>query len=240
MKKQNAFLVYRLIIMVVGLSLATGCTKPESKNLFTEFEPVSDCDGNSYKTVKIGKQIWMAENLRTTKYSNGDPIQEVSVDTNWAKLTAGAYCWYNNDLANKTIFGALYNWFSVQDSRHIAPTGWHVPTDAEWTILESYLGGGSVAGGKMKSSAIWKNSSTGGDNSSGFTAFPGGYRNGVYGTYEQMNIQTYWWSATESELIVIDVKSAWFRVVGYNYTALSRTTINERSGFSLRCIKDNN
>jgi|WetSurMetagenome_2_1015567.scaffolds.fasta_scaffold22898_3 uncharacterized protein (TIGR02145 family) len=240
MIKQNTFLVYRLIVTVIVFGLATNCRKPESAIIFTEDVPISDCDGNTYKTVKIGNQIWMAENLRTTRYSNGDAIPQVASDTNWAKLTDGAYCWYNNDVVNKINFGALYNWFSVQDSRNIAPTGWHIPTDAEWTILETYLGGVSVAGGKMKSPAIWQSPNTGSDNSSGFSAFPGGYRNGVYGTYEQINIQTYWWSATEYDLIVLDVKSAWFRVVGYDYTAINRTTINERSGFSLRCIKDNN
>jgi uncharacterized protein (TIGR02145 family) len=240
MKKQNLFLVIRLIFIVFSLSLAISCKKSESGNLFTEDEPVTDCDGNSYKTLKIGNQIWMAENLRTTRYSNGDAIPEVTADADWAGLSTGAYCWYNNDVANKTKFGALYNWYSVQDSRNIAPSGWHIPTDADWTILETYLGGGSVAGGKMKSSSIWKSPNTGGDNSSGFTALPGGYRNGVYGTCEQMSILTYWWSATGSDLVIMGLRNAWFRVVSYDYTALSRATINVRSGFSLRCIKDNN
>jgi uncharacterized protein (TIGR02145 family) len=240
MKKQNAFLFFRLVFILFCLTLVISCRKPESGNLFSEDDPVSDYEGNSYKTVKIGTQIWMAENLRTTRYSNGDEIPEVAADANWAGLSTGAYCWYDNDVANKTRFGALYNWFSVQDSRNIAPSGWHIPTDAEWTILETYLGGGSVAGGKMKSPAIWQSPNTGGDNRSGFAAFPGGYRNGVYGTYEQMNMLTYWWSATESDITIMGIGHAWFRVLSNTNTALSRATINDRSGFSIRCIKDNN
>ncbi len=106
---------------------------------------VTDIDGNVYRTVKIGTQVWMAENLKTTKYRNGDPIANVTNGASWKALTTGAYCWYNNDAENKVTYGGLYNWFVVADSRKIAPTGWHVPTDAEWTVLTDFLGGLKVA-----------------------------------------------------------------------------------------------
>ena len=102
---------------------------------------VTDIDVNVYRTVKIGTQVWMAENLKTIKYRNGDPIPKVTVNASWVDLATGAYCWYNNDAANKATYGGLYNWFAVTDSRKIAPKGWHVASDAEWTILTDFLGG---------------------------------------------------------------------------------------------------
>jgi uncharacterized protein (TIGR02145 family) len=239
MKKQNAFLVFFLIVMATGI-LVISCSKPESRSLFSEDEPVTDYDGNTYKTVKIGNQIWMAENLRTTRYNNGESIPEVVTDTDWAKLTTGAYCWYNNDIASCTKSGALYNWFAVHDNRNLAPTGWHIPTDDEWFILEQQLGGRNTAGGRMKSSTTWKSPNTGGDNSSGFAAVPGGFRNGMYGNCDQFDILAYWWTATESDITIMEDKLAWFRIVGYDNTDICRASINEKSGISVRCVKDNN
>jgi uncharacterized protein (TIGR02145 family) len=119
-----------------------------------------DIDGNYYTTVKIGTQVWIAENLRTTKYSNGTPIPYIEDNKTWSGLTlgvvkTGAYCWYNNDSAKyKNIYGALYNWYAIIDSNGLCPDDWHVPTDGEWAILENYLGGNSVAGGKMKETGL--------------------------------------------------------------------------------------
>jgi uncharacterized protein (TIGR02145 family) len=141
-----------------------------------ETNTVTDIDGNIYHTVTIGTQVWMVENLKTTKYRNGDPIPNVTGNA-WAALTTGAYCWYNNDAATyKATYGALYNWYAVADSRNIAPTGWHVPTDAEWTTLTTFLGGESVAGGKLKETGTnhWTSPNTGATNETGFTALPGG------------------------------------------------------------------
>ena len=112
---------------------------------------VIDKDGNIYKIVTVGTQVWMAENLKTTKYSNGDQIPNETDSLQWLNLSGGAYCWYNNMASTfKNNFGALYNWYAVQDSRNLCPTGWHVPSDTEWTILTNYLGGGSAAGGQLK------------------------------------------------------------------------------------------
>ena len=134
---------------------------------------VIDVENNVYNTVIIGTQTWMQENLKTTKYRNGTAIPNITDDTAWTTQTTGAYCWYNNDIANKTNYGAFYNYYTVVDSRNLCPTGWHVPTDAEWTILTTYLGGASIAGIKMKATTFWASSNTGTVNSSGFTAFPG-------------------------------------------------------------------
>jgi uncharacterized protein (TIGR02145 family) len=111
---------------------------------------VTDIDGNVYQTVTLGGQVWMAENLKVTRYRNGDPIPCVNDASAWSGLSTGAYCHYNNDFNNAAIYGRLYNWYAVSDSRNIAPGGWHVPTDTEWQTLVDLLGGSSVAGGKMK------------------------------------------------------------------------------------------
>ena len=110
---------------------------------------VTDIDGNVYRTVKIGTQVWMAEKLKTTRYRNGDPIPNVTDNPQWISLKTGALCWYKNDEANKATYGSLYNWFAVADSRNIAPVGWHVPSDEEWTTLTTCLGGEFFAGGKL-------------------------------------------------------------------------------------------
>ena len=138
---------------------------------------VVDIDGNVYNTVTIGTQVWMVENLKTTKYRNGDAIPNVTGNASWVALSTGAYCWYNNDAATyKATYGALYNWYAVGDSRNIAPSGWHVATDSEWTTLSTFLGGESIAGDKLKEigTSHWLSPNTGATNSNGFTAFPGG------------------------------------------------------------------
>lgn len=137
---------------------------------------VTDYDGNVYQTVLIGDQCWMMENLKVTHYRNGDPIPHVTDGVTWGNLTSGAYCNYNNDEGNVATYGRLYNWYAVDDSRNIAPAGWHVPSDAEWQTLVDYLGGDAVAGGKMKEAGTthWASPNTGATNESGFTALPGG------------------------------------------------------------------
>jgi uncharacterized protein (TIGR02145 family) len=154
-------------------------------------DSVKDIDGNVYKTVKIGNQWWMAENLKVTHYRNGDEIPNRADDDEWNK-GIGAYCNYNNDVTNFEIYGGIYNWFAVDDSRKLAPEGWHVPTDDEWQVLVDYLGGDTLAGGKMKSTGtieggdgLWRGSNEGTTNESGFSALPGGYRynHGVFDSY---------------------------------------------------------
>ena len=153
-------------------------------------ETFTDIDGNVYHAVVIGTQTWMVENLKTTKYSNGDPIP-----TAVTSLTPGAYCMYNNDAVTyKADYGALYNWYAVADSRNIAPAGWHVPTKTDWTTLTDYLGGESVASGKLKEngSSHWLTPNTGATNSSGFTALPGGFYNYYYDNSYGVGLRGYW------------------------------------------------
>ena len=194
---------------------------------------VTDIDGNVYHTVTIGTQVWMVENLKTTKYRNGDPIPNVTANANWAALTSGAYCWYNNDAATyKSSSGALYNWNAVADSRKIAPIGWHVPTDAEWATLTDYLGGLSVAGGKLKDLAHWQTPNTGATNSTGFTALPGGDRN-YDGAFFDSGSGGYWWTSTE-----YSAANAWHWSMIYDYGVVSRGYYLKVLGFSVRCLRD--
>ncbi len=205
---------------------------------------MTDIDGNVYKTVKIGKQVWMAGNLKVTRYRNGDPIPNVTGKDEWKNLSGGAYCNYDNNPNNVNTCGRLYNGFAVNDRRNIAPAGWHVPTDEEWKQLEKHLGmsqsdanetgwRGSDEGGKMKEhgTAHWRNPNKGATNSGGFTALPGGYRY-LDGTFSSIGGYSYWWSSTES------VSGAWNRSLGYNYSGVSRYDGDERRGFSVRCVRD--
>jgi uncharacterized protein (TIGR02145 family) len=198
---------------------------------------VTDYDGNVYTTVTIGTQTWMVENLKVTHYRNGDPIPNVTDNTAWVTLTTGAYCSYNNLPDNFDIYGALYNWFTVADTRNIAPTGWHVPTEAEWTTLETFLGGQSIAGGKMKEPGTthWRSPNVGATNESGFSALPSGIRadsNG-YGAFYSLGDFWFGWSST-----VYGTTYALRRNVGYNSTICDRFYEGKQSGYSVRLIKD--
>ena len=189
-----------------------------------------DIDGNVYHTVIIGKQVWMVENLKVTKYSNGNAIPNVPY--NW-NLTTGAYCDYNNDKKNATTYGRLYNWYTVNDSRNIAPIGWHIPTDDEWTTLTTYLGGDSIAGDKLKETGKihWWSSTNEVTNESGFTALPGGCRS--YNGFEDIGRNGYWWSSIASE-----TSAAYGRRMGYDGNYVHRGRYDMGAGFSIRCIRN--
>ncbi len=193
---------------------------------------VTDIDDNIYETVTIGTQVWMAENLKTTRYNDGSAIPIGLTDSAWQHASTGAYAVYNNEVSNNTTFGKLYNWYAVNTGK-LAPTGWHVPTDAEWTTLITYLGGEEVAGGHMKStSSLWNTPNTSADNSSGFSGLPGGYRtaNGFYflsGTIGQ------WWSSTQNSS-----GDAWMRYLYHSSNSATRTINGKVNGFSVRCVKD--
>lgn len=202
-------------------------------------QTVTDIDGNIYNTVSIGTQIWTVENLKTTKYSNGNSILYEAVDSVWGALTIPAFCTYNNDTTYRNEYGNLYNFFAVVDSRNLCPTGWHVPSDSEWNILIAYLGGESVAGGKMKETGFthWMTPNTGADNSSGLTVIPAGYRyanNGFnHGGFSGLNGNGgIWTSASTSDSTSI---------AKYFYPgSASVGEINNRKsyGWSVRCISD--
>ncbi|MCX6834968.1 MAG: thrombospondin type 3 repeat-containing protein, partial [candidate division Zixibacteria bacterium] len=195
---------------------------------------VTDIDGNVYRTVTIGNQVWMAENLKVTHYRNGDAILNVTDSAGWIGLTTGAYCNYNNDIDNVATYGRLYNWYAASDIRNIAPEGWHVPNDIEWQTLVNYLGGDAIAGWKMKESgtAHWLPPNTGATNEYGFTALPGGYR-GWYGIFADLGNYATFWTST-----VISSTYAWYRSVSYDNPEVSHYDSKKHYGFSLRCVKD--
>ena len=195
---------------------------------------VTDIDGNVYNTVTIGTQVWMVENLKTTKYRDGTSIPNVTDNISWSNLTTGAYCDYSNTPSNSATYGKLYNWYAATNAHNIAPTGWHVPTDADWTTLTTYLGGEGVAGGKLKETGTthWQSPNIGATNETGFTALPGGIRN-YNGSFDYIGSHGYWWSATES-----GAASAWLRFMGFSYSYVFSYGANKELGFSVRCVRD--
>jgi uncharacterized protein (TIGR02145 family) len=193
---------------------------------------VSDIDGNTYETVKIGSQIWMSENLKTSKYRDGSPIPTNLDDVKWANTSSGAYAIYNNDPANNSTYGKLYNWYAVTDRRDLCPTGYHVPSDEEWSILENFLGGTNVAGGKMKTATGWKSPYVKATNESGWSGLPGGYRTNN-GVYSSVTYYGYWWSTAESSS-----SSSWYRYLGMDNGNSIRYSYNNQAGFSVRCLMD--
>lgn len=192
-----------------------------------------------YQPLTIGKQVWMLKNLNVDTYKNGDTIPEVRDSTAWLSLITGAWCFYNNDSAMGAIYGKLYNWFAVKDPRGLAPAGWHVATDAEWTELETCLGDSLVAGGKLKSTGtiedgdgLWYAPNRGATNESGFSGLPGGYRY-KNGAYVLIGAFVYWWSFSEAR-----GGTAWFRGLGCGYTTVIRDYDGLRNGLSVRCVRD--
>ncbi len=227
--------------------------------------PVVDNKG-PVKGVAIGTQVWTTKNLNVATFRNGDAIPQAKTDEEWEAAGANrqpAWCYYENNTANGTKYGKLYNWYAVVDTRGLAPAGWHVPTDEEWTVLSTYLGGEAVAGKKMKSSSGWNsydckkcnggstefkktcsackgtqaNSSEpfsgNGTNSSGFTALPGGCRYYNGSFNGGVGSHCYWWSASE-----YSISHAWYRFMDQNPFTLYHYTISKIDGFSVRCVRD--
>lgn len=212
---------------------------------------VQDIDGNVYKTIKIGTQVWMVDNLKTTHYNDGTAIPEVSDATAWSNLTTPGYTWYDNDSTmHAELHGALYNYYAVADtnSLNVCPVGWDVPTDAEWTILTDFLedsgfgygGSGADISKSMASTFGWTSSGTAGrvgndqgtNNSSGFSGLPGGRRDSD-GTFNFVGSLGYWWSSTEYL-----TSSAWHRYLFYNNDDVYRNFGPKGFGFSVRCLRD--
>lgn len=201
---------------------------------------VTDIDGNVYHTVVIGTQTWMLENLKVKKYRNGDPIPNVTNALAWENLTTGAYCDYGNNSTVSNEYGLLYNWYAVNDSRLLAPTGWHIPSQTEWQTLYNYLGGESVAGSKLKEAgnAHWTDN-TDATNTSGFTALPGGNRNGdttfsgIYIDYYDLTNWGYFWSSTAST-----PKKAYNYWLSHNFSYIDPRDDLKSYGYSVRCIKN--
>lgn len=195
---------------------------------------VTDIDGNVYNIISIGTQTWMLENLRTTHYRDGSPIPNVTDNTEWAGLFSGAYCDYNNAPSNSVVYGKLYNLYTADDPRNIAPEGWHVPTISEWNVLINFLGGSTIAGGKLKEAGLahWLSPNTGADNSSGFTALPGGIRT-INGTFAGLGTMGHFLKRTGNFFPI------YYPILNYNSAVVSSGgVISMRIAGSVRCIKD--
>ena len=206
----------------------------ESKTVNFDFVECKDASGNYYSIVKIGSQTWMAENLNTTKYRNGDDILNFSNNSDWGMYPISSWCNYNNVAANSIQLGKLYNWYAVFDNRNITPVGWHVASDADWTLLTTYLGGENVSGGKLKETDFnyWGLPNTSATNEAGFTALPGGYRI-ASGLFDNLGNNANWWSLTEN-----GANYAWYRYLYKGSASVVRDYYNKNTGFSIRCIKD--
>jgi uncharacterized protein (TIGR02145 family) len=217
------------------------CGATNVHNPSLTYGTVVDQEGNSYKTIVIGSQEWMAENLKTSTYSNGDQIHNVIDQNEWSNVTTGAWVHYNNDSQYECPYGKLYNWYAAADPRNICPTGWHVPSDAEWSSLINYLdpnadGGNNpnTAGGKMKSNGAqyWQSPNTDATNESGFSGLPGGIRKDS-GLFYNIGDFGYFWSSTE-----FDTDAAWYLEMDYNIGDTYRVTRHKGDGFSIRCLRD--
>ena len=217
---KNAFLLFTFCIFL---------------SLSNKAQTVTDIEGNVYHTITIGTQTWMVENLMTTRYNDGSPIPMVTSTYSWGNATTPGYCWYNNDAAaNKTTYGALYNWYAVNSGK-LAPAGWHCPSAEEWHALINYLGGDSIAGGMMKETGFshWLSPNTGATNSSGYTALPGGIRD-EYGVFDYNGNTGGWWSTTE-----YSSQYTGFFAVYTIYKFITEFGESKKFGASVRCIKDN-
>ena len=206
-----------------------GSSGTSHQSIDTCGDPIADIDGNTYKTVQIGRQCWMAENLKTSKYQDGTTIPNVTGNSQWGRLTTGAWVHYDNSSANETVYGKLYNWYAVADRRNVCPTGWYVPSDAEWTILSNFIG--TDVGFKMKSTTGWVNNGNG-SNASGFNGLPGGYRF-PDDEFNAVGRDGYFWSSSEASSGV-----ARNRGLGGGVRALGRGSHYKSDGFSVRCVLD--
>ncbi len=223
----------KVLIFLFLCLITLGCDQTEitvDNNIGT----VTDYEGNSYNTIKIGTQWWMVENLKTKRFNDGTDIPVVTDDTAWGNMSNPCYCWYNNDeVSYMEEYGALYNWYTVNTGK-LCPAGWHVPTKAEWKILIDYYGGNEVAGGRLKETGTvhWRDPNTNAYNESGYTALPGGGRT-YKGVFDNINSCGFYWSSSES-----GTGGAWGWILYYNSGIIKEFNFDKRDGFSVRCLRD--
>jgi uncharacterized protein (TIGR02145 family) len=227
------------IIVKKGEILRVRARSSNSDNMYklvNSGEFVDKRDDKKYKWIKIGSQTWMAENLKTTKFNDGTTIPYVPGNSVWSSLTTPGYCWYNhNELTYGNTYGAIYNWYAVNTGK-LCPIGWHVPTDDEWSILTSYLGGEKIAGGKLKETGVihWDSPNTDATNETSFTGLPGGWRLFTDGEFVNIKVNGNWWSATGDKLTY----SAWCRGLWSESGTVDKSQTSTESGFSVRCLKN--
>lgn len=235
--KRISMNLFKTMALVFMVSCAMSVSAQQSG------ETVKDADGNEYKTVKIGSQTWFAENLKTTKFNNGNSIQNITANSSWESARTAAYCWYNNDSGNKDTYGALYNWYAASSGK-LCPTGWHVPTDNDWATLENKLGK-EEAGAKLRETgtAHWKATTDKVNNETNFNMVGAGLRD-AYGNFswkefdekldsQYMGVQAAFWSSTGKS-----VSYAWNRTTYYYDNSLKRHEVQKWHGYSVRCVKD--
>jgi len=233
MKMKNKKWIHLLKAMVLVFIFTTSCSKDDKND--SPSNTITDSDDNTYNTVTIGTQIWMKENLKTTKYNDGVAIPYVTSNSDWASTSTPAMSWYNNDEAtNKATYGGLYNWYATNTGK-LCPTGWHVPTDTEFTTLRDFLGGESVAGGKLKEAGTihWMTPNTGATNESGFNAVPSGTRTGNDGPFYYLGQDGHFWSSTS-----FSSGTAYHWYTYYNTASFSSGNTLKNTGYAIRCVKN--
>lgn len=233
----------KIITFSIFLFIVFSCKEKEVIIPEIPLNIVVDAEGNVYETVKIGKQEWMAENLKSAKFCNEDEIFLVEDSAQWSNLSESAAAIYMNDIENEAIYGRLYNWYAVNDIRNICPCGWHVPSDFDWTVLITYIDSLAIpyvhgvqsytAGGKMKdkSNEYWQDPNAEATNTIGFSGLPGGLRLSN-GAFSAIGLNGYWWSTKDSE-----ANTAWSRNLFYDFGYVGRGYSPKNVGFSVRCIK---
>jgi uncharacterized protein (TIGR02145 family) len=230
-----------IILTLIGIILFSSCKKKQNPTSQSS-TVVKDINGNNYDTVKIGKQVWLKQNLKVTSLNDGTSILKVTNDTQWSTLSTSGYCDYKNDESNSSVYGRLYNWYTV-NTQKICPSGWHVPSKSEWQELSDYLGGDSVSGGKLKEigSTHWLDASdltkpnVGATNSSAFTALPAGFRE-TNGLFDGKSWGTLWWSTTEG--IEGSISGVWHPILRTDIKTIENDIDDKRIGVSIRCLKD--
>lgn len=225
----------RLILCAVMITamMVTSCGEGTSVKTSSSNEESTSNEKLSYNEVTIGKQVWMTENLNVDKFRNGDLIPEVKTHVEWEKAGENkqpAWCYYNNEPNNGKIYGKLYNWYAVNDTRGLAPKGWHIPSEKEWVYLYDYLGGQITASNKLKSTNGWNDNGYA-TNESGFSGLPGGARS-PEGKFYNIGDISYWWSSSEGRWGQAIYRDLGFSDVGIDYIMF------KESGLSVRCIKD--
>lgn len=221
---------YSLKIAIVILLFLSGSIL----NLLQKRETVTDIDGNIYNTVKIGDQVWMVENLKTTRFRDGTALHKVTDKSEWSNLRTSGYCDYGNNQENANIYGRLYNGYAVIDSRYLAPSGWRIASDSDWTKLEKHLCGAKTAGGKLKEKGIsyWLYPNICVDEEFGFFAIPGGER-ATDGNFLLLSRSCFWWSPAWH-----DSSSIHYRRIYHNDIIIERDTHPLKNGFGVRCVKN--
>ena len=243
--KSQLLILFKYLLFGQFLILLTGCEKSEPKQtqyIKGQTGTVIDIEGNVYKTIEIGTQIWMAENLKTTLLNDSSSILDncshiitVLNDTGYINVLTTGYCWYNNiTYTTENHFGVLYNFYAVETEK-LCPTGWHIPSEAEWNTLTDYLGGNSIAGGKLKESSLrnWDIPNKGATNESGFNALPGGRRYSSHNTFSGMREFGYWWTSTSKSVGIATMK-----YMSYDNTAILDDEFPQTTACSIRCIKN--